>query len=75
MSIAFSIMERVRHKLLFAFSPSYRRVRARVEETRGWKRYAPIEMSPARGSGSRASSCPQWVESRRQQTLPERFAS
>jgi hypothetical protein len=31
MSIALSIMARVRHKLLFAISPSYRRVRARLE--------------------------------------------
>lgn len=31
MSIAISIVARVRHRLLFAFSPSYRRVRARLE--------------------------------------------
>jgi hypothetical protein len=31
MSIAFSIMARFRHRLLFAISPSYRRVRARLE--------------------------------------------
>jgi hypothetical protein len=32
MSVAFSLMASLRHRLLFAFSPSYRRIRARLEE-------------------------------------------
>jgi hypothetical protein len=32
MSIAHSIFERFRHELMFIFSPSYRGVRARLEE-------------------------------------------
>ena len=32
MSVAFSLMEKFRHRLLFALSPSYRRVRARLDE-------------------------------------------
>jgi hypothetical protein len=32
MSIAFSLMQKFRHRLLFALSPSYRRIRARLDE-------------------------------------------
>ena len=32
MSVAFSLMARFRHRLLYALSPSYRRIRARLEE-------------------------------------------
>ncbi len=32
MSIAFSLLERFRHRLLFALSPSYRGVRARLDK-------------------------------------------
>lgn len=32
MSVAFSLMARFRHRLLFALSPSYRRIRARLDE-------------------------------------------
>jgi hypothetical protein len=31
MSVAFSMMARLHHKLLLAFSPSYRQVRRRLE--------------------------------------------
>ena len=32
MSAALLLMARLRHRLLFALSPSYRRVRARIDE-------------------------------------------
>lgn len=32
MSVALSLVARLRHRLLFALSPSYRRIRARLEE-------------------------------------------
>ena len=32
MSVAFSIMEKIRHRLQWAFSPSYRRIRQRLDE-------------------------------------------
>jgi hypothetical protein len=32
MSVAFSLMARIRHRLLLALSPAYRGVRARLEE-------------------------------------------
>lgn len=32
MSVAFSLMARVRHRLLLALSPSYRRIRARLDK-------------------------------------------
>ena len=32
MSVAFSLMEKFRHRLLFALSPSYRGIRARLDE-------------------------------------------
>ena len=32
MSVAFSIMEKIRHRLQWAFSPNYRRVRQRLDE-------------------------------------------
>ena len=32
MSVAFSLIGRFRHRLLFALSPSYRRIRARLDE-------------------------------------------
>lgn len=32
MSVAFSLMARIRHRLMFALSPSYRRIRARLDE-------------------------------------------
>jgi len=32
MSVAYSLMANLRHRLLFALSPSYRRIRARLAE-------------------------------------------
>jgi hypothetical protein len=32
MSVAFSLLARLRHGLLFALSPSYRRIRARLDD-------------------------------------------
>ena len=32
MSVAYSLMANLRHRLLYALSPSYRRIRARLEE-------------------------------------------
>ena len=32
MSVAYSLMVRFRHRLLFALSPSYRNIRARLNE-------------------------------------------
>jgi hypothetical protein len=32
MTVAFSLMANLRHRLLLAFSPTYRRIRARLEE-------------------------------------------
>jgi hypothetical protein len=32
MTVAYSLMANLRHRLLFALSPSYRRVRARLQE-------------------------------------------
>jgi hypothetical protein len=32
MSVAYSLMASLRHRLLLTFSPSYRRIRARLEE-------------------------------------------
>jgi hypothetical protein len=32
MSVAFTLMRKFRHRLLFALSPSYRGIRARLEE-------------------------------------------
>jgi len=32
MSVAFSLMARFRHRLLFALSPAYRRIRERLDE-------------------------------------------
>jgi len=32
MSVAYSLMASLRHRLLLALSPSYRRIRARLEE-------------------------------------------
>jgi hypothetical protein len=32
MSVALSLIARIRHRLLFALSPSYRRIRARLDE-------------------------------------------
>ena len=32
MSVAFSVLARFRHRLLYALSPSYRRIRARLDE-------------------------------------------
>ena len=32
MSFAFSLFERLQHRLRFTFSPSYRRIRSRIDE-------------------------------------------
>jgi hypothetical protein len=32
MSVAFTLMHKFRHRLMFALSPSYRRIRARLDE-------------------------------------------
>lgn len=32
MSVAFSIMEKIRHRLHWAFSPNYRRIHQRLDE-------------------------------------------
>lgn len=32
MSVAYSLMANLRHRLLYALSPSYRRIRARLQE-------------------------------------------
>ena len=32
MSVAFSLVARLRHRLMFALSPSYRRIRQRLDE-------------------------------------------
>lgn len=32
MSVAFSLIAKVRHRLLYALSPHYRRIRARLDE-------------------------------------------